>query len=109
MKKQYGFVYVTAKNQTEAQKIARALIQKKLIACANIFPSIVSCYEWKGQYTEEKETILMLKTRQDLFIKIKKTILQNHSYECPCIVFIPISKGSAPFLSWVDSKLLTNS
>ena len=98
-------MYVTAHNQVEAQKIARALIQKKLIACANIFDSMLSCYEWEGQYKEEKEVILILKTRQDLFKKVKVTILENHSYDCPCVVFIPISEGHVSFLSWIDSQL----
>ena len=105
MKKQYGFVYVTVKDQKEGRKIARALAQKKLIACANIFPSVVSCYEWQGKWTEEKEAVVILKTQKYLFKKIEQVILKNHSYECPCIVFIPFSKGHTPFLSWIDSKL----
>ena len=105
MKKQYGFVYVTAQDQKEAQKIVRALVQKKLIACANIFPPVVSCYEWKGQFKEEKETIVILKTQKHFFKEVEQAILQNHSYDCPCIVFIPIAEGYAPFLSWIDSQL----
>ena len=103
--KKYGFVYVTTKNKKEAQKLARICLDKKLAACANVFPSILSCYEWKEQYTEEEETILILKTRQDLFEELQNTVMSCHSYTCPCIVFIPILKAHLPFLSWMDSQL----
>ena len=105
MNTQYGLVYVTTKNQEEARKIARLLIQKRLIACANILSPIVSCYKWKGKYIEEKEVVLILKTQKDLFKTLKESLLEVHSYETPCIVFIPISKGHEPFLSWISSQL----
>ena len=104
--KKYGFVYVTTQSRQEAQKIARICLDKKLAACVNIFPSILSCYEWKGQYTEEKETVLILKTSQDLFEDLRETVIDHHSYTCPCVVFIPISKVHSPFLSWMDSQLI---
>ena len=99
-------MYVTAVDEAEAKKLACTLIQKKLIACANVFPSVLSCYEWESEYREEKEVILILKTRKDLFKKVKTAILQDHSYDCPCVVFIPILEGHGPFLSWIDSKVI---
>ncbi len=105
--KQYGFVYVTTKDIQEARKIAQACLNKNLTACINIFPSISSGYEWNGKYKEETETVLILKTRQDLFDDLQKTVVSHHSYTCPCVVFIPILKGNTLFLSWMDSKLKT--
>ncbi len=104
--KQYGFVYVTAKNLEEAKKIATVALDKKLVACVNIFPPILSCYEWEGKYREEKEVVLILKTRKDKFESLKEVVINHHSYTCPCVVFIPLSKGFRPFLSWIDSKLI---
>ena len=102
---QYGFVYVTAPHTEEAKKIARICLDQKLAACVNIFPSVLSCYEWQGEHKEEEEVILILKTRQDLFESLCKTLKQNHSYTCPCVVFIPLSKGYLPFFSWMNSQL----
>ena len=102
---QYGFAYVTTKNPQEAKKIARVCLDRKLAACVNIFPSMLSCYEWKGDYVEEEETVLILKTRKNLFSDLCKTVKSHHSYTCPCVVFIPLSDGHLPFFSWMDSQL----
>ncbi len=106
--KQYGFAYITAKDLNEAQKIARACLNQKLCACANIFPGMHSCYEWEGQYKEEPEAVLILKTRRDLFKELREKVLSLHSYTCPCIVFIPVAEGHTPFLSWMDSQMSVN-
>lgn len=103
--KQYGFAYVTTQSSQEAKKIARVCLDQKLAACVNIFPSILSCYEWKSEYVEERETVLILKTRQDLFPDLCQVVIKHHSYTCPCVVFIPFSHGHLPFLSWMDSQL----
>ena len=103
--RQYGFVYVTVRNPQEAKKIARVCLNQKLAACGNIFPSILSCYEWKDEYTEKGETVLILKTRRDLFKDLCAVVTNHHSYTCPCVVFIPVAEGHLPFLSWMDSQL----
>ena len=104
-KKQYGFVYTTVPNIKEAQHISQICIHQKWAACANIYPSMVSVYNWKGKVKEEQEVVLLLKTRKDLFKDLCDTLTKNHSYECPCIVFIPFSEGYNPFFSWMDSQL----
>ena len=103
--KQYGFVYITVSNREEAKKIARVCLTQKRVACANILPPILSCYEWKGRYNEEEEVILILKTRRDQFKKLCETVKKHHSYTCPCIVFIPLMEGYKPFLEYIDSQL----
>lgn len=103
--KQYGFVYVTTSHKSEAKKIARICLNQKLAACVNIFPSMLSCYEWQGEQKEKEEIVLILKTRQDLFENLCETLKNNHSYACPCIVFIPLSKGLPSFFSWMDTQL----
>lgn len=82
-------IYVTTANQKEAQKIATHLLQKKLIACANIFP-IFSLYWWKGKIQNGKEFVLILKTVTKNYNKIKKEVERIHSYKIPCIIQIPV-------------------
>ena len=103
--KKYGFVYVTCSHKEEAKKIAHICLNQKLAACVNIFPPILSCYKWQGEQKEEEEIILILKTRQDLFEALCETIKNNHSYTCPCIVFISLKKGLPCFFSWIDSQV----
>lgn len=97
------FVYVTAANQKEAQKIATHLLQKKLIACANIFP-ISSMYWWKGKIQNGKEVVVILKTIQNNYTTIKKEIEKIHSYEIPCIIQIPV-KVNEKYGGWMRKEM----
>lgn len=104
--KVYGFAYITAPNLDTAKKLAQVILSKKLTACVNIIQSICSMYNWKNSQAEEQEYILIAKTREDLFTALSEEIKKHHSYECPCIVFIPFSKMEPSFLNWIDSNLL---
>ena len=85
--------FVTCKDSEEARKIASSLVGKKLVACANIIPSIESIYRWKGKVEESNETLLILKTRESLQEKVVKEIENMHSYELPAIEFFEAKTG----------------
>ena len=104
MMQEYGLVYVTSGSREEARKLARQCLDKKLCACVNIFPPVLSCYTWKNEYKETEETVFIMKTRKDLFEALSAEIKKHHSYTCPCIVFIPILKGESSFLNWMKSQ-----
>lgn len=97
----YSFVYMTAKDKDEARKIGRALVQEKLAACVNIIDNMESIYRWEGKVEEGKETVLIAKTRKGLVGKLTKKVKSMHSYECPCVVALPVEGGSKEFLDWV--------
>lgn len=99
----FTFLYVTAKDKKEASKIATHLLQKKLIACANTFP-ISSLYWWKENIQNEKEFVLILKTVQKNYTKIKKEIEKIHSYEIPCIIQIPVTVNEK-YGRWMGKKM----
>ena len=103
MQQQYGLVYVTASSMQEAKKLAQICVNKKLCACVNIFPPILSCYTWQDEYKETEETVFIMKTRENLFEALSAEIKKHHSYECPCIIFIPILKGEVSFLKWIKN------
>jgi len=103
--KVYGFAYVTAPDLEIAKKLAKVCLSKKLVACVNIFQSVCSMYNWKDSQAEEQEFILIIKTSEDLFETLSEEIKKHHSYECPCIVFIPFSKVEPSFLSWMQSEI----
>ena len=98
------FIYLTVPTSKEAKKIVASLLAKKLIACANILPHMESFYRWKGKIEHANEVVVILKTRKTLFEKVKKDILENHSYENPCIVALAIEKGHQPFLQWIRQQ-----
>ena len=102
----WGWVYSTVSSVEEAQKISQYLVKKKLAACANIIPNIISYYEDEGSVQQHTESALILKTKESLFQEIQKEMESIHSYKCPCLIFIPAEKISSPFLEWMKQQTL---
>lgn len=100
-------IYITCPTAAEAEKIGGALLAEKLIACANIMSPHTALYRWKGQTERTEEFAVIMKTRAELFDKVKETIAGMHSYECPCIVSWPIENGHAPFLDWIEAETVS--
>ncbi len=101
MSKKFCWIYTTTSSLSEAQEISDLLLEKKLIACANIFPAIESRYRWKGKVCKSKEFAVIFKTRSSLYKKIEKEIQRIHSYEVPCIVKISWEQASQDFARWI--------
>jgi len=102
--RKFILIYVTTPNAELARTISLALVKERLIACANLLPAMESVYEWRGEIYEEKECVLLLKTRAYLFKQIEKRVQELHTYEVPCIVSLPIQQGSQPYFSWLWSQ-----
>jgi periplasmic divalent cation tolerance protein len=98
------FVYVTAKDSTEARLIARTVVTERLAACANILGAVESVYWWDGKVCEGEETALFLKTSADRKGELIARIRQLHSYDCPAIVCFPITDGNPDFLKWIQQE-----
>jgi periplasmic divalent cation tolerance protein len=96
----YYSIYITAKDEQEAKKIGKALVEEKLAACVNIHP-IKSIYRWKGQIEEADEVTMFVKTKAELADEVIKRVQELHSYEVPCIVCFPIEKGYREYLKWI--------
>jgi periplasmic divalent cation tolerance protein len=101
----YCFVYVTTPTLKEARDIGRAAVEQKLAACANVLPQMESIYHWGGDIEESKECVLILKTKENLFGKVRDFVLSQHSYDCPCVVSLPVKDGSAAFLKWIENNV----
>ncbi len=95
-------VYITNPSKEEAGKIAKHLIGKKLIACANIYDNVASIYPWEGSLVEEKEAILIAKSVPEKFEAIKEEVKKIHSYTTPCIIKIPVEPNNE-YSDWVKS------
>lgn len=104
----YGIVLVTAGSQTEAEAIAKVLVESKLAACVSLTP-IRSIYSWKDELCEDEEWQLTIKTDLTQFDALEAKIRQLHSYEVPEIIAIPIVAGSLDYLQWMGQTLAANS
>ncbi|MFX0035256.1 MAG: divalent-cation tolerance protein CutA [Candidatus Hermodarchaeota archaeon] len=98
----YYLFFVTVPNINEGQKIARILVENKLVACVNIIQNIYSIYRWKGKIEEDNEHILLIKTNEENCELLIQKINEIHSYENPECVGIKIEKGSKKYLNWID-------
>ena len=99
-------VLMTASSEKEGEKIAQALVKEKLAACVNVLPATRSIYRWKGEITSEQEVLLLAKTKDRLFEKLKKRVLELHSYEVPEIIALPVLAGFEAYLDWVGKETL---
>ena len=98
-------VIMTAPNKQEAVNIVRALLEERLIACANILDPVHSLFWWKGKIEEEKEVLVLMKSQRTLFKKLSKRVMELHSYDVPEILALPIVDGSSPYLDWMKACL----
>ena len=101
----YILVMITTSSREEAEKIAKALLEKKLIACANIFGPASSRFWWQGKIDEAEEYVVFMKTEEALFEEVAKHVKRLHSYEIPEIIALPIIKGFKPYLEWISNSL----
>ena len=98
-------ILITTKDTDEADKIAVALTQDKLIACANIVSSVQSIFRWEGKVDYSQEALMIIKSTQDNFKKIVKKVKTLHSYSCPEVIALPIVDGNPDYLKWIDESL----
>jgi periplasmic divalent cation tolerance protein len=100
-------VYVTCPSREVALDIAKAVVEAKLAACANVHNSgMTSVYHWQGKLETSDEFLLLLKTTTETTPLLIEKIKALHPYEVPCIVALDIVTGHEPFLQWIQSELL---
>jgi periplasmic divalent cation tolerance protein len=99
-----NFIYVTAGSMNEAKKIGKALVSNRLAACVNIIDNMHSMYWWEGEIQNDNEVILIAKTRESLVPELIDKVKSMHSYDCPCIVSLPILDGNKAFLEWIAQQ-----
>lgn len=105
---EFIIILCTISSLNDAKKIAKEIVQKKLVACVNIIEGLTSIYEWKGELCDEKECLMIMKTRNTLFSEIKKEITGLHPYEVPEIISVTISDGLESYLGWIKQNTLDN-
>lgn len=99
-----NFVYMTAGSPQEARNIGRELVVSKLAACVNILGDMNSIYMWEGKIQDDSEVVMIAKTTEKRLPELVEKVNSLHSYDCPCIVAIPVSGGNPAFLDWIAAE-----
>lgn len=97
-------LYITTKDHEEASRLADSLLQERLIACANIFPTMESRYWWNGKIEHAQESVLICKTDSRNTELVTARIVELHSYETPCVLALPIHVGNTDYLTWIEQE-----
>ncbi|MEL6178215.1 MAG: divalent-cation tolerance protein CutA [Myxococcota bacterium] len=84
-----------------ADRLARALVERRLAACVNALPGVTSTYRWEGDVCVEGETTLLIKTRSDRLDELTAVLVELHPYDVPEVIALPILEGYQPYLDWV--------
>jgi periplasmic divalent cation tolerance protein len=98
-------VLTTCESEEQAQALARGLIEQRLAACVNILPGARSVYRWNDKIENATEFVLIIKSRREIFVKLREAIGRLHSYEIPEVIALPVVDGSEPYLNWLDREV----
>lgn len=101
------FVQVTTTTETreDAERIARALVERRLAACAQIVGPIHSVYWWEGAVQRSEEWMCILKTSEERFHDLEEAIGEVHPYDVPEVLAVPVVAGNRSYLDWLDEEL----
>ena len=100
----FAVVMVTAPDRALARRLAKAALEAKLAACANIVPAVESHYWWEGKLESSDEVLLLLKTRQALLPKLERAVQEIHPYDTPEFIALPLTAGSRRYLAWLNDN-----
>ncbi len=100
----FAIVLVTAPDPKTARRLAKAALKARLIACANVIPKLESHYWWQGKIECGNESLLLLKTRRSKLPELEAFILEEHPYETPEFLVLPLRAGSKSYLEWLGAN-----
>jgi periplasmic divalent cation tolerance protein len=100
----YVVILVTAGSESEAETIARVLVEERLAACVNVINPIRSLYRWEGKVTDDREWLLLIKTRAERFSAVEARVKTLHSYQVPEVIALPIVAGAEAYLGWLRDE-----
>lgn len=105
MESEFIQVFTTTDKKEEAEKITKVLVEKRLAACVQIIGPIESTYWWNGNIETAKEWLILIKSEKRLYKEIERVIKENHSYQVPEILAVPVTAGNPDYLRWLKNEL----
>lgn len=97
-------IYCTVPTKQDAKSIAKILLTQRLAACINIMEKVQSIFSWHDEICEEKELLMMIKTKSTLFDRVKQAIKLTHPYNIPEIIALPIEQADSEYLEWINTE-----
>ena len=94
-------ILTTAGSQEDADKIAHALVERRLAACVNVVRQIGSVYRWQGKVETAQEWLLLIKTKAEIYERVRDALKELHSYDLPECVMLEVTAGSQEYLDWI--------
>ena len=104
---EHCIIFITAGSKEEAEKLSRGMVEKKLAFCVNTVPSILSTYHWEGKLHVDEEILLIVKTRKEKYSTLENWVKQQHSYDVPEIISLPVQKGLPEYLKAIDDWVIS--
>src|ERR1700751_1916084 len=98
------FVYTTYPSVVEAERAGRAIVERRLCACVNILPGMISHYWWQGALERGEEAVMIIKTRAPLAERGRAAVKKMHSYSTPAILVIPLESVDKSYLDWMMAE-----
>jgi periplasmic divalent cation tolerance protein len=98
------FVYTTYPSVVEAERAGRALVERRLCACVNILPGMISHYWWQGAVERGEEVVMIIKTRASLAERVSAAVKEMHSYTTPAILVLPLESVDNAYLDWLMAE-----
>lgn len=98
-------IMTTCPDAESADRLSRGLVEGRLAACVNLLPEVGSVYRWQGAIERSRETLLFIKTTRGRYAAVEAFILARHPYELPEVIAVPIERGSAAYISWLEQMV----
>jgi periplasmic divalent cation tolerance protein len=98
-------VYTTFANETDAERVVRALVEERLIACGNLVPGVRSLYRWEGRVADAREVMVLMKTRKQDWPALMSRLHELHPYDTPECVAVRLASGAPRYMAWLEDAL----
>jgi len=98
-------VFTTFASEEDAARVARVLVEERLIACANLLPGARSLYRWKDGVADEREVVVLMKTRKQDWTAFLSRLHELHPYDVPECVAVRVAAGAPKYMAWLDEAL----
>ena len=98
-------VFTTFANEADAARVARVLVEERLIACANLLPGARSIYRWQDGVKDEREVVVLMKTRKQDWTALLSRLHELHPYEIPECIAVRVAAGAPRYMAWLEAAL----
>jgi len=98
-------VFTTFASEDAAARVVRTLVEERLIACGNLLPGARSLYRWKGEVADEREVVVLMKTRKQDWTAFLSRLHELHPYETPECIAVRVAAGAPKYMAWLEEVL----